>query len=206
MASRSSFKKDYKAENTAVFLRENTNKVVVFSLLLLAVIAVAGVLIGLKSRATAQASAMYVTAGAQNDYAAVAADFSGTVFGDFAQLKEAKRLFDAGDFEKSKTAFEQFANQGSNDFLRARSLAGVAYCLEQMEQYEKAAQAFAKAAEAEKNATWKQDNIIGVARCTELQGQLPQALEMYQKFLSDHPDSVWIQGIQTRINFLKRKI
>ena len=135
----------------------------------------------------------------------VAADYQGTKAAERALLQAAGILFEAGKFEDSRTAFDQYMNQYSSSGLAAQALLGIAACLEAQGKTSDAATRY--------EDILKHGNVDAIApqvrsalaRCYVALNKNQQAYDTYQEMIKHAGNDTWSYEANIQIHELVEK-
>jgi TolA-binding protein len=99
-------------------------------------------------------------------------------------------LFEAGEFQKSKEAYEEYLRHPAyGDLMRDGASLGIAGCLEELGDHASAAKAYREIWETGRTPAAKAQAALASARCMNTQGATAEALGMYKDLIAAYPDS-----------------
>jgi predicted negative regulator of RcsB-dependent stress response len=114
-----------------------------------------------------------------DEFAQLAAKYSGTEAGQRAQLQAAATLFDAGNYADAQTQFQKFLDASSGP-LAASAALGVAASLEAQGKLDQAATAYLRVTSSYSGSPADLQAEFSLGRLAEAQGKLTEAESYYE--------------------------
>ncbi|MFQ5705917.1 MAG: tetratricopeptide repeat protein [bacterium] len=181
------------------FVKQNSSRITMAGVGLLAVIVVGLVLANSRREKEKQASvefakarSEYVTANYNqaikllND---LIVNYGSTDKATVAKFYLANAYFNVRKYDEAEEFFEEYLDSGSDEFLKSSALAGVAACLEQKGEYARAADKYREAAEKYRKSSLSPQNLFDAARCYQLAGDTSAASKSLELLLEKFPSA-----------------
>jgi predicted negative regulator of RcsB-dependent stress response len=145
--------------------------------------------------------------GSADAYLKVAAQNSGTVAGQRAQLQAAAALFDAGKFPDAQAQFQKNLDMHPGGEFSGQAALGVAASLDAQGKTDLAVGAYQRVINSPCDAVVMSAAKFGMARIEESQGRLNDALVLYQGVVNaNNPNSMLGSEAAMRLMELKSKL
>ena len=139
-------------------------------------------------------------------YLKVAAQYSGTIAGERAQLQGAAAFFDAGRYADAQAQFQKFLDDHPDSEFSGQAALGVAASIDAQGKTDLAVGSYQRVISISSDAVVVGAAKFGLARIEESQGRLNEALVLYQDVAKTDPNGSLGSEAAMRLMELRSKL
>jgi predicted negative regulator of RcsB-dependent stress response len=139
-------------------------------------------------------------------YLKVAAQYSGTIAGERAQLQGAAAFFDAGRYADAQAQFQKFLDAHPDSEFSGQAALGVAASIDAQGKTDLAVGSYQRVISISSDAVVVGAAKFGLARIEESQGRLNEALVLYQDVAKTDPNGSLSSEAAMRLMELRSKL